>query len=66
MADSVIKYSDLIGEDDTFDVIFDNIDQLKKELDKIDEQGNLLPDDQRLNRLGKANVSRDFCSQDNI
>jgi hypothetical protein len=32
MADSVIKYSDLIGEDDTFDVIFDNIDKLRKEL----------------------------------
>ena len=32
MADSVIKYSDLIGEDDTFDDIFANIDKLKKEL----------------------------------
>jgi hypothetical protein len=32
MADSVIKYSDLIGEDDTFDIIFDNIDKLRKEL----------------------------------
>ena len=29
---SVIKYSDLIGEDDTFEVIFKNIDLLKKEL----------------------------------
>jgi hypothetical protein len=32
MADSVIKYSDLIGEDDTFDNIFENIEELKKEL----------------------------------
>ncbi len=32
MADSVIKYSDLIGEDDTFDDIFANIDKLRKEL----------------------------------
>jgi hypothetical protein len=32
MADSVIKYSDLIGEDDTFKEIFANIDMLKKEL----------------------------------
>ena len=32
MADSVIKYSDLIGEDDTFDKIFENIEELKKEL----------------------------------
>ena len=32
MADSIIKYSDLIGEDDTFDVIFDNIDKLRNEL----------------------------------
>ena len=32
MADSVIKYSDLIGEDDTFDDIFANIDKLKTEL----------------------------------
>ena len=32
MPDSVIKYSDLIGEDDTFKVIFENIEQLKKEL----------------------------------
>ena len=35
MADSVINYSDLIGEDDTFDVIFDNIDKLKKELNEL-------------------------------
>ena len=35
MADSVIKYSYLIGEDDTFDVIFDNIDKLKKELSDL-------------------------------
>ncbi len=35
MADSVINYSDLIGEDDTFDVIFDNIDKLKKELNDL-------------------------------
>jgi chemotaxis protein histidine kinase CheA len=35
MADSVIKYSDLIGEDDTFDVIFDNIDKLRKELSDL-------------------------------
>ena len=32
MADSIIKYSDLIGEDDTFKDIFANIDKLKKEL----------------------------------
>jgi hypothetical protein len=32
MADSVIKYSDLISEDDTFDNIFENIEELKKEL----------------------------------
>jgi len=32
MADSIISYEDLIGQDDTFDVIFQNIDQLKKEL----------------------------------
>lgn len=32
MPESVIKYSDLIGEDDTFRVIFDNIEKLKKEL----------------------------------
>ena len=32
MADSIIKYSDLIGEDDTFLEIFANIDKLKKEL----------------------------------
>jgi len=32
MPDSVIKYSDLISEDDTFKVIFENIEQLKKEL----------------------------------
>ena len=35
MADSVIKYSDLIGQDDTFDVIFKNIEQLKKELQEL-------------------------------
>lgn len=35
MADSVIKYSDLIGADDTFDVIFENIDELKKELNDL-------------------------------
>jgi len=35
MADSIIKYSDLIGEDDTFDVIFDNIDKLRKELSDL-------------------------------
>ena len=35
MADSVINYSDLIGEDDTFDLIFDNIDKLKKELNDL-------------------------------
>jgi len=35
MADSVIKYSDLIGEDDTFDDIFANIDKLKKELSDL-------------------------------
>ena len=32
MADSVIYYADLIGEDDTFDDIFENIEELKKEL----------------------------------
>jgi hypothetical protein len=32
MADSIIKYSDLIGKDDTFDVIFANIEKLQKEL----------------------------------
>ena len=32
MADSVIKYEDLIGADDTFDIIFDNIEQLEKKL----------------------------------
>ena len=32
MADSVIYYQDLIGEDDTFDKIFENIEELKKEL----------------------------------
>jgi len=32
MADSVISYEDLIGKDDTFDIIFANIDKLKKEL----------------------------------
>ena len=32
MADSVIYYQDLIGEDDTFDNIFENIEELKKEL----------------------------------
>lgn len=32
MADSVIRYEDLIGKDDTFDQIFANIDKLKKEL----------------------------------
>ncbi len=32
MAESVIKYSDLIGADDTFDDIFKNIEELKKEL----------------------------------
>jgi hypothetical protein len=35
MADSVIKYSDLIGADDTFDVIFENINDLKKELESL-------------------------------
>jgi len=35
MADSVIKYSDLIGQDDTFDIIFQNIEQLKKELQEL-------------------------------
>jgi hypothetical protein len=35
MADSVINYSDLIGSDDTFDVIFANIDKLKKELNDL-------------------------------
>ncbi len=35
MADSVINYSDLIGKDDTFDVIFANIDKLKKELNDL-------------------------------
>ena len=35
MADSVIKYSDLIGEDDTFNDIFANIDKLKKELSDL-------------------------------
>ncbi len=35
MADSVIKYSDLIGEDDTFDIIFENIDKLRKELSDL-------------------------------
>jgi len=35
MADSVISYSDLIAEDDTFDLIFDNIDKLKKELNDL-------------------------------
>jgi len=32
MADSIIYYQDLIGEDDTFDNIFENIEELKKEL----------------------------------
>ena len=32
MADSVIYYQDLIGEDDTFKDIFENIEELKKEL----------------------------------
>ena len=32
MADSVIYYQDLIGEDDTFENIFENIEELKKEL----------------------------------
>ena len=32
MADSIISYENLIGQDDTFDIIFANIDQLKKEL----------------------------------
>ena len=32
MADSVIYYQDLIGEDDTFKNIFENIEELKKEL----------------------------------
>ena len=35
MADSVIYYADLIGEDDTFDDIFENIEELKKELFNI-------------------------------
>lgn len=38
MADSVINYSDLIGKDDTFDVIFANIDKLKKELNDLAQQ----------------------------
>jgi hypothetical protein len=37
MADSVINYSDLIGKDDTFDVIFANIEKLKKELNSLAE-----------------------------
>ena len=35
MADSVIKYSDLIGEDNTFEDIFQNIEKLKKELQEL-------------------------------
>jgi len=35
MADSVISYSDLIADDDTFDVIFALIDKLKKELNDL-------------------------------
>ena len=35
MADSVIKYSDLIGEDNTFEVLFQNIAQLKEELQEL-------------------------------
>ena len=30
--DSIINYSDLIGKDDTFEVLSKNIEQLKKEL----------------------------------
>ena len=32
MEESIIKYSNIIGADDTFDIIFANIDELKKEL----------------------------------
>ena len=32
MADSVLKYENLIGKDDTFTVLFEQIEQLKKEL----------------------------------
>lgn len=38
MADeSIIKYSDIIGPDDTFDVIFENIEKLKTELTQLTE-----------------------------
>ena len=38
MADeSIIKYSDIIGPDDTFDVIFANIEKLKTELTELTE-----------------------------
>jgi hypothetical protein len=38
MADSVIKYSDLIGEGDTFKDIFANIDKLEKRLVDLAKQ----------------------------
>jgi len=37
MADSVISYEDLIGKDDTFNIIFANIDKLKNELKELTE-----------------------------
>ena len=33
--DSILKYSDIIGPDDTFDVIFENLDRLRSELESL-------------------------------
>ena len=33
--DSILKYSDIIGADDTFDVIFANLDRLRNELESL-------------------------------
>lgn len=38
MADSVINYSDLIGKDDTFEDIFENLDKLEKRLSELAKQ----------------------------
>ena len=33
--DSILKYSDIIGPDDTFEVIFANLNQLRSELESL-------------------------------
>jgi len=61
MADSVISYEDLIGKDDTFDVLFENIEQLKGELIELaqmqkNELGLVNPNDEEAVRKAAKEV----------